>query len=275
MKETSIIGRDRAAGGAWSGAWQQRWMVLQVARREFRSRYASSSLGLAWTVVEPLVQFLLYYFLFGMVLGTRLESGAGRGGFGLSLFVGLVPFLALQECVVRTASLGRTHAPLIRHVRMPASALVAGTIGAVMARYSVFLVVGAAACVASGTVAATRLPWLAVGIIVLIAWCWGLGLMLLPAGAYLPDLANAAPTVMTIAFFLTPVVYPPEVVPARLQEWLAFHPILGVVDLFRHALIGTGLQASNAVSAIVMAGVFCALGSLIYAKRAASLADVV
>ena len=124
--------------------WRWRRLVGELARRDFKARYAGSVLGGAWSVLEPLVQFGLYLTVFGVFLGMRLEGKAGVGNFGLYLISGLVPFAAFQESVTRATGLARERAQLVRHVNVPLEVLLAGTLAAVFARNGVALLLPAA-----------------------------------------------------------------------------------------------------------------------------------
>jgi ABC-type polysaccharide/polyol phosphate export permease len=90
--------------------------VIELARRDFRARYAGSVLGLTWSVLEPMVQFGLYFVVFSSFLGMRFVTASGVNMTGFYLVGGLIPYLALQEMLVRAAGLVRGSAQLIRHV---------------------------------------------------------------------------------------------------------------------------------------------------------------
>ncbi len=248
--------------------------MAELAKRDFRARYAGSALGVAWSVLEPLVQFGLYLTVFGVFLGMRLESGGGVSNFGLYLITGLVPFGAFQESVSRATFLVRERADLVRHVSVPLEVLLAGTLLAVFARHGIALAIVAAAAAAAGGVTLAGVPWLLGGLAVLAAGVFGLALALMVAGAFLPDLAQVVGTATMVLFFLTPIVYPASAVPRALARWMAYNPLWGTVRCFRVGLTGEPPDAVSFAVAAVAAAALLALGSLLLQRRRRQVPDL-
>ncbi len=254
--------------------WRWRRLVGELARRDFKARYAGSALGAAWSVLEPLVQFGLYLVVFGVFLGMRLEGRPGVGNFGLYLISGLVPFGAFQESVTRATGLVRERAQLVRHVNVPLEVVLAGTLVAVLARQGIALAVVIAVAAAAGTLSASGFLWLAAGIVVLTVAVFGLALGLTVAGAFLPDLVQIVGTGTMVLFFLTPVVYPASQVPAALARYMPANPLWGIVQSFHAALAGEPAGALSFAAAAAFAAAFFVVGSLAFAARRRQVPDL-
>jgi len=254
--------------------WRWRRLVGELARRDFKARYAGSALGVAWAVLEPLVQFGLYLTVFSYFLGMRLEGRPGVGMFGLYLVSGLVPFMAFQEAVGRATGLVRERAQLVRHVNVPLEALVAGTLAAVFARHGVALLLILGVAVAWGTATLAGLPWLVAGLAVLAVGVFGLALALTVAGAFLPDLAQIVGTATTVLFFLTPVVYEARVLPRSLAGYVALNPMWGALRCFRVALVGERPDPASFAIAAAAAALLFAIGSAVFAARRRQVPDL-
>jgi lipopolysaccharide transport system permease protein len=254
--------------------WRWRRLVGELARRDFKARYAGSTLGVAWAILEPLVQFALYLVVFGGFLGMRLEGKAGVGQFGLYLISGLVPFAAFQESAMSAAGLARDRAQLVRHVNVPLEVLLAGTLSAVFARHGVALLIVAAVATASGTVSLGALPWLLGGLVVLVAGVFGLALGLVVAGAFLPDLVQVMGTGTTVLFFLTPIVYPVSMVPHALARWMPVNPLWGVLRCFRAALVGGAADGVAFLASAAAAAVLLLVGARIFEARRLQVPDL-
>ena len=254
--------------------WRWRRLVGELARRDFKARYAGSALGAAWSVLEPLVQFALYLTVFGLFLGMRLEGRAGVGNFGLYLISGLVPFAAFQESIMRATGLARERAELVRHVNVPLEVLLAGSLAAVLARQGVALAIVIAVAAAAGTVSAAGLLWLLGGLVVLVVAVFGLALGLVVVGAFLPDLVQVVATATTVLFFLTPIVYPVSQVPHALARYMPANPLWGILGCFRAALVGEPPGAASFVVAAGCAAAFLVLGSLVFEARRRQVPDL-
>lgn len=259
----------------FSNVWRWRRLVKQLAVRELRSRYAGSVLGGAWAVLEPGVQFALYFTVFSYFLGMRLEGHSGVGSYALYLVSGLVPFQMLQECLMRAAGFARSQAGLVRHVNVPLEVLLAGAILAIVARHvlSLGLVIGAA--IALGTVSWSAMPVTLAGLVLLVAGMIGLSLALVPAGAFIPDLVQVVGTATTVLFFLTPIVYPASAVPAKAAQWMAYNPLVGAIDAVRAGFLGGRVPASQVALASATAVVAIVVGMAVFSRRARAVRDVV
>jgi lipopolysaccharide transport system permease protein len=257
-----------------SSVWRWRRLVWELARRDFKARYAGSALGVAWAVLEPLVQFALYLTVFSYFLGMRLEGRPGVGLFGVYLISGLVPFLAFQESVMRATGLARERAPLVRHVNVPLEVVLAGALTAVLARHGVALVLVLGVAAAFGTFALAGVPWLLAGLAVLVIAVFGLGLALMIGGAFLPDLVQLVGTATMILFFATPIVYPVTALPRKAADLLMLNPVWGGVHCFRVALLGEPPELKSFALAAVSALVAFAVGALVFRLRRHQVPDL-
>jgi len=253
--------------------WRHRQLVLTMAARAVRARYAGSLLGLAWAVLEPLLQFALYLLVFGVFLGLRGLAGGGVS-FALWLLAGLVPFLLLQEGWVRAAGVFRAQANLVKHVPAPLVVLLSAELLAVLARHAVLLVallIFAAAC---SQLPLAGLPLLAAGLLLTLALLAGGALWLAVAGAYLPDVAPLAGTLLGFALYLTPILYPESLVPQPLQPWIPANPLWGPVALVRRGL-GLPVLSFSWVVPLAATGVILAGGIRFFRRRQAAVRDLV
>jgi lipopolysaccharide transport system permease protein len=258
-----------------SSVWRWRRLVKQLAVRELRSRYAGSVLGGAWAVLEPVVQFALYFTVFSYFLGMRLEGRTGVGSYALYLVSGLVPFQMLQECLLRAAGFARSQSSLVRHVNVPLEVLLAGAILATVARHALSLALVTVAAIAIGTVTWAAMPATAAGLALLIVGMVGLSLALVPAGAFIPDLVQVVGTATTVLFFLTPIVYPVSAVPASAAHWMKYNPLVGVFDAIRAGFLGSTVSLLPLVLAASMAAAALFAGTLMFSLRAGAVRDVV
>jgi lipopolysaccharide transport system permease protein len=255
--------------------WRWRRLVWMLGRREFRARYAGSALGALWAVLEPAVQFALYLTVFSYFLGMKLEGHPHMGAFGLYLLTGLVPFLAFQEALMRAVGLARSEANLVRHVTTPLEVISAGAFVAILGRYAIALALAVFAAAALGSLVWAQLPWLVVGVLLLVVGSWGMTLLLVAGGAFLPDLGQVVATGTMVLFFLTPVVYPESLVPRAVAPWLALNPLVGVLETFRAVITGSGPSALRLGVAAVGAGLGLAAGSAVFRRRMWAIRDVV
>jgi len=217
--------------------WQHRVMVSGVVRRDLRTRYAGSSLGMLWTLLQPLFHFVLYFIVFSWILQVKFTETASGGDFALYLLAGLLPWLSFQEGVLKAAGSIVEHASLVKGMRFPAAVLVLGSVFASLVNFLIGLGVLFIVLLLAG-----RLSWIALSclpVLIILQMCLTVGLGLLTASFYtfLRDTMQVLQIGFLVWFYLTPIIYPPSYVPARLAWLFAWNPLTSLVASYRAALI--------------------------------------
>ena len=225
---------------------RHRFLLAQLAWRAFASRYAGSHLGWLWTPATTAVQFALYVVVFSMIMRIRVETlgielaGRPTVGFGVFLMAGLVPFLALNDAVLRAARVFRSHVNLVQRVRLPLEVLVVGDLAGALLHHAVAATLVVGVCAALGLTGFSTLPALLGGTVLLLAWILGLGLVAAVVGAAVADLSEGLALALQVVFYSAPIVYPVALVPdGVLRRLVEANPLTPLVSLVRSGLIGT------------------------------------
>src|SRR6185436_2005995 len=78
---------------------------VPARKRGAMARLVRSLLGFVWSILHPSVLIAIYILVFSNVLGARMPQGGGAHGYGVYLCAGLIPWLALQEVVLRSTTI--------------------------------------------------------------------------------------------------------------------------------------------------------------------------
>jgi lipopolysaccharide transport system permease protein len=249
------------------------FLMRELVRRDFQGRYAGSLLGFVWSFAQPLWQLLLLSFVFSGVLQVS-PLGERTERFWVFLFCGLLPWLAVHEGVVRSATAITDNAHLVKNLRFPAAILVfSAVVGALLHQViasAVFLLVLAL----FGELAPRGLGWLLLAIPLQIAITSGLGLLLAGVNVFLRDTAQVVGMVLAAWFYLTPVVYPLAIVPPSLRGIIEANPLTGLVGLYRAALLG-GAPPSLTAQLVLVGGAVTALvaGAVLFRRLEPGFVD--
>ena len=103
--------------------YQNRFMIRKMVRRDIKRRYAGSILGILWSVVHPLTQIAIYYFVFSVVLDVGPGPEYGEANFAIWLIAGLLPWMFFVEIVTRAPAAVLDHANVIRKMVFPSEVL--------------------------------------------------------------------------------------------------------------------------------------------------------
>jgi hypothetical protein len=118
-----------ATGRRWPGARRAEslrghlFLLRELVKRDFKGRYAGSVLGFFWSFVQPLWLLLLFSFVFATVMRIS-PVGERTDNFGVFLFCGLLPWMAIHEAVLRGSTAITDNAELVKKLRFPSQILV-------------------------------------------------------------------------------------------------------------------------------------------------------
>ena len=216
-------------------------LLRQFVRQDLVDRHASTSLGMLWTFLLPLSQILIFTLIFSSIMGLRLESMGmeqlGRFSYSVYLVTGLLAWLAFAATVNRCGGVYQEKASLITKVRLPLHTLplyvpvtetVIYLIG--MGFFALFLL-------AIGFSWSITWLWWPVVFAVLMLLAYGIGLAVAVLSVFLRDLREVVGIVLQIGFWLTPIVYVKDMVPAEWHWLYAINPIYHLIEALRSSMI--------------------------------------
>lgn len=259
------------------------FLVRQLAWRAFSARHAGSYLGWLWTPISTAVQFALYMTVFSAILHIKVE-GLGIDlarrpavGFGVFLITGLVPFLAVNDVVLRAARLFRAHASLVQRVRMPPEVLVVGDALGTLMHHAISFALVVTYCIWQGHLGLAGLPWIVLGLGLLVLWIIGASLCASLLGAFLPDIAEMMSLALQVVFYAAPIVYPLSLVSsAWVRTVIELNPLTPIIGVFRTGLIGAAPPTPHAIAYIVIGGLaIMGIGAATLDRWRASIPDLV
>jgi lipopolysaccharide transport system permease protein len=254
--------------------WRARSVVRALVARDLRGRYVGSSLGLVWSVLNPLAQLAIFTFVFSTVLSVRF--GTDDVPFVLYLAAALFPWLAFQESVLRSATCLVENAVLVKRVVFPIEVLpvqiaVSALVHQLIALALLLVLMGVLGVPPRPSVVA--LPAL---LLVQLLLTIGIGWAVAAAHVYFRDTAHVLGVVFPMWFYLTPIIYPYRLVPEALRPILALNPLTALVEAYRdvllHGVVPLGVRELwlTAVSVAVFS-----VGATIFTRARGELSDLV
>lgn len=248
-------------------------LVAQLAKQELVDRHKGSVLGRAWTFIGPLITILVFVLVFSRIMGARLEGfGAELDQYGYSIYLiaGILPWMAFAKCLERITNLFVEQGHLITKVRVSLKAL----------PLSVLLAESVPHLVAMGFFAAflwlVEFPfsvwWLGLVPVFALqcAFLYGLGLTLAVLAVYLKDIREMVAVGLQLWFWVTPIVYVTDILPAWVLDWLALNPVFHIVGAYRDLIMRQQLPdwpGLAALAAVTLALVVLAFWLLARTER--------
>lgn len=223
----------------FTSLWRHRELIGQLTRREIVTRYHGSILGVAWSLVTPVVMLCVYTFLFSVVFQARWGAMAdeGRLDYALILFVGLTVYNLFAECVGRAPSLIVSNANLVKRVVFPLEILPWTVIGAALTNVAVGFSVWLVAALAADLPLSWTALWLPIIMLPLVLLTIGVVWLLSALGVYLRDVGQGIGVAVSVLLFLSPVFYRVDILPADLETIVSLNPLTYFIEEARRVLI--------------------------------------
>lgn len=237
-----------------------RWpLIKSFVLRDLRSRYRGSFAGMLWPILYPLILLTLFTVVFSSILRIRIGPEAGTPHFAIFLFCGLLPWMAIQEGLTRASHALLEHAPLIKRTVFPTAVLpVVPALTALIHQVAATGVFIAVVLLIEQRVS-PALPFVAVLMALQLAFTVGLGWALASLTVFFRDMGQVLGLGLTLWIFLTPIFYPPSMMPEGLRFLLVINPLALLVEAYRAVLLLGVLPSPRTLAALLA---FAALSSL-------------
>lgn len=199
-----------------------RSLLATLVGRELRARYRGSVLGFFWSLVNPTLLLGVYSLVFGFVF--KPQYSAGTDPYALFLITGLFPWIWLSTSLLEGAMSLVANGGLIRKAVFPAALLPIVAVLSNLAHFLLALPVLAAALIVGHLLGYAVGGWQAVLLPVVIVLelplVGGLALGLAALNVHFKDVKDILANLLTLLFFLTPVIYPLQAVSIRPLWWM-------------------------------------------------------
>lgn len=241
--------RTTARGGKIGEIVERRHLLNLLIRRDLQARYRDSFLGFLWTVIRPLIQFLMYF----IVLGQFLRAAEGIPDFAIYLFSGLTLFTFFNDMVFGATGSIVLNGGLVKKIYLPREIFPLASIGGALFMFAVQLVVLLVAAIAFQALPApVQMLWFFPSVILMLIYGVAIGLLLSALNVYLRDIQYLTEVLLMLAMWGSPIVYSWAMVsdvidrfnlPAWVLDVYTANPITLAVLGFHKAFWGAGTAA--------------------------------
>ncbi len=274
-----MISAQTARRAVWRPLWElpnRLELILSLSRRELLARYKGSALGVIWALLTPVVTIAIFTFIFAGIFGARFGISSSPWDYAIHLFCGLLPWTMFQESVLQSSTTIVSHANLVKRVVFPLETLpIAQTLSSLGNQ-----LFGTVALLIAILLIRQQFPvsifWLPVLLIPQLLFTLGVAWLVASLGVFLRDIAQGINLVMMAWMFLTPIIYPESIVPARYRLFVNLNPFTPLVRSYRRVLIeGTAPDWSGLAYFTAFALVSFFFGYWWFARTRKNFADVI
>ncbi|MDG2141183.1 MAG: ABC transporter permease [Gammaproteobacteria bacterium] len=249
-------------------------LAVSFIRQDFLSQFSGSVAGFLWLFIIPISHILIYSFVFGYIFQLRALSEFGETEFVLFMMVGYLPWFAFADAIGKSTSLLLEKAGLITKVRFPVQIIpITGT----LIPYLTHMIGFCLLLLYLGFQGYSSLMWLLIPFIYFIQFLFTMGLVAILSAlcVFLRDLQQIVSLAVTIWFFLTPIIYPINLIESgKIRDLFLFNPMHNFIVLYREIILLGELPYMNLWIVIPISLLSYAVGGWLFIKIKHTFGDV-
>jgi lipopolysaccharide transport system permease protein len=252
--------------------WEYRELLYFLVWRDIKVRYKQTILGAAWAIIQPFFSMVVFSLFFGKL--ARMPSDGIP--YPIFAYAGLVPWTFFANGLSQSANSLVDSANLIRKIYFPRLTIpIANVLAGLVDFFLAFLVL--LAMMAWYRIYPTeRLIWLPLFLLLALVTALAVGLWLSVLNVEYRDVRYTVPFITQFWMFATPIVYPSSLLNEPWRTIYGLNPMVGVVEGFRWALLGTKTAPGPTIMVSAAASLLLLIGGAFYFRRMEkTFADVV
>lgn len=243
--------------------WQYRELLYFFIWRDVSVRYRQTVLGIAWAVIQPFMAMVVFSLFFGRL--AKLPSDGIP--YPIFTYSALVPWTLFSNGLSQAANSVVRDANLVTKVYfprllIPLSAVIGGVVD-----FGVAFVVLLAMMLFFGIRPTANTVWVPLLVVLAMSSALGVGLWLAALNVQFRDVRHVVPFLIQIWLFATPVLYSTALLPSHWRTLYGINPMVGVIEGFRWALLGTAARPGPTMLVSVVTVLLLLAGGAWYFRR--------
>lgn len=235
------------------GILKYRELIRQLIRRDLISRYKRSVLGVAWTLLTPLGTMLILTLVFSNLFHSVQN-------YPVYVLTGLIAWNFFSQTISSALHQNVWGGSLYHRIFFPRTALTIASVGNGIVNAVIALIPLGLIMLLLSFPFSVSLLFLPVSILIMGAFTLGLSLLLSALAIYFPDVVDMVQVALTAWMYLTPVIYPAEIIPETYRAWMfKFNPLYYLVEILRQPIYAGKIPSGS----ILITGTILAAGMLL------------
>jgi lipopolysaccharide transport system permease protein len=250
--------------------WQYRELLFILIWRDIKVRYKQTILGATWAVIQPVITMLVFNTFLGKIIPTSDIP------YPVFTFTALLPWQLFSHALTDSGNSLIANQNLLTKVYFPRVIIPLAAVLSGLVDFAIAFCVLLLLMLFFGLLPTIAIVWIPLLILLAICTALAIGLWLSALNVQYRDVRYAIPFLAQIWFYASPIIYPVDLLSKKWQILYALNPMVGVIEGFRWALLGT--QGLNANIMLVSIGVVIVLlvgGVIYFNKMEDTFADIV
>jgi lipopolysaccharide transport system permease protein len=266
---------NRASAG-WRGVdvrelWEYRELAAFLALRDLKVRYKQAAFGAAWALLQPVAGAAVFTIVFRQLAGMASDGIA----YPVFAFASLAVWNYVASAVTRSTQSLVNNSPLVTKVYFPRLLAPVASVLPGLVDLAIALLLLGVLLPLYGVEPGWRVLTAPVWIIAAIGVALSVGVWLAALNVRFRDVNHAIALFVQLWLFISPVAYPLSAVDPAWRLWYALNPVVGVVEGFRWAVLGTPWPGLPMALSLAVAAALLIVGTAYFQRSERRFADII
>ena len=245
---------------------KNRFILKQLVTKDFKRKYRRSVLGIAWSVLNPLMMMIVMSVVFSFVFRADIEN------YPLYLILGNITFSFMSESTSQDLMSFIDAAPLLKKVRVSRFVFPVQKVLFALVNFTFSLVAVALVMLWFRVVPTWHIIWLPVCLFLLVLFCSGIGLIVGSLAVFFRDVVHLCSVILTAWTYLTPIFWVPTQLaangaPTWVMSIVELNPMYGFVTFMRDIFLWNQNPSMQTLGLCVFwAVIMLGIGILVFRK---------
>lgn len=248
----------------WRELWAYRELLYFLTWRDIKIRYKQAALGVAWAILQPVITMIIFSVIFGSL--AKLPSGGIP--YPVFSFVALLPWQLFSGALNRIGNSLVSDKNLLTKIYFPRLTIPLSAVGAALFDFAISFVILIGMMIFYGIKPTWALLTFPFFIFLALVTAVAVGLWFAAVNVQYRDIQYALPFIIQAWMYASPVAYSTELIPKGIWQILyGLNPMVGVIDGFRWALLGTQFPDLLLFLVSILVMVILLVTGLMYFKK--------
>ena len=243
-------------------------LISNLVVSDLKTKYSSSILGFAWSMLNPLLMMIVLYAVFNNVFKSNQEH------YAFYLLIGMTTwrFFANSTMMAMQSIVGKAN--LVTKIYIPREILTLSVVLSALVSSILEFIVLIILLIIFGVVISSKILIFPLLYVLYLPIVYGISLILASLYVYFRDLNHIWEVLIQMGFFLSPIVYPMSIVPEGYKFYYMLNPMTRLIEMYRNVLLYNTVPSVIDFGIVLMFGIFLLIfGSLLFKKLSRRFAE--